>query len=805
MIFPTKVPTTYLSSMKTRIAALLLLISSALWSQNRTLSGYITDIETGEALIGVNIWSPELKLGTSSNTYGFYSFTLPQGVQIIRLTYFGYESNQFEITLDKNIEFDFRLKPSNNMLNEVDVVASKGQSIQEQVQMSKMEVPIKQLKSLPAILGEVDIMKTLQLLPGVQSGGEGTSGLYVRGGSPDQNLILLDGVPLYNVNHLFGFFSVFNADAISNVSLTKGGFPARYGGRLSSVLEINMKEGNMNEFHGDATASIISSKLTLEGPLIKDKASFMISGRRTYLDVLARPFINSANNNNPNQQTSPRYYFYDTNGKINYKIGKKDRVYLSHFQGQDNFGIKDKYSDSTRTEEFDFGIDWMNSITALRWNHQWSPKLFSNVTLTRSLYNFNTRAVSETSFLPNFPDTTGQEIENLAALYLSGIEDYGGRIDFDYAHSPLHYIRYGAGYTNHKFTPGATNLKFTSTDFNLDTSLGSQSILSDEFFAYVEDEWTVSENFKVNAGLHFAGLSVQNETYTSLQPRIGMNYTLPGDIALKASYADMMQFVNLLTNEGIGLPTDLWVPSTATIKPQTSRQYAAGLAKNLGAFEVSIEGYYKDMQNLVSYKEGANFLFSLNEDWEDKITQGNGQSYGTEFFVQKKRGKTTGWIGYTLAWSYRQFDEINDGQRYFFTYDRRHDFSAVLTHEISENIQFSGAWVYGTGRAITLPEYEYVSSLPDGLSWWQQQQVLIQRPTDKNSFRMSAYHRLDLSFSFHKKRKNYDRWWMISAYNAYNNLNPFFFETRTDGNGNTTLREYGLFPIIPSIAYRIKF
>lgn len=791
--------------MKIRIAAVLLLISSALWAQNRTLSGYITDFETGEALIGVNVWAPELKLGTSSNNYGFYSLTLPKGTHVVRLTYLGYDNNQFEVDLSKNVEFNFRLKPSDNMLNEVDVVAAEGQKIQEQVQMSKMEVPIKQLKSLPAILGEVDIMKTLQLLPGVQSGGEGTSGLYVRGGSPDQNLILLDGVPLYNVNHLFGFFSVFNADAISNVSLTKGGFPARYGGRLSSVLEINMKEGNMNEFHGDATASIISSKLTLEGPLIKDKASFMISGRRTYVDILAQPFFNSLNNANPNQQTDPRYYFYDTNMKVNYKVGKKDRVYFSHFQGKDDFGIRDRYSDSTRTEEFDFGIDWMNSISAARWNHQWSPKLFSNITATRSEYQFNTRALSESTFQPNFPDTTGQEVERFAGLYFSGIEDYGGRIDFDYAHSPLHYVRFGTGYTNHNFSPGATNLELSSGGFNLDTTLGATSILSNEFFAYVEDEWTVNENFKVNGGLHFAGLAVEGETYTSLQPRLGLNYSLPGDIALKASYADMMQFVNLLANEGIGLPTDLWVPSTANIKPQTSRQYAVGLAKNLGQFELSLEGYYKDMKNLVSYKEGANFLFSLDENWEDKITQGVGQSYGMEFFAQKKQGQTTGWIGYTLSWSWRQFDEINDGERYFFTYDRRHDFSAVLTHEFTENIQFSGAWVYGTGRAITLPEFSYLTSLPDGLSWWQNQQALVERPSDKNSFRMSAYHRLDLSLSFRKERRNYERWWVISAYNAYNNLNPFFLETTTDAQGNTKLREYGLFPIIPSVAYRIKF
>ncbi len=389
--------------MKIRIAAVLLLLcmaSSTLWGQNQyTISGYISDQASGEALIGANIWAPTQRVGTSSNVYGFYSLTLPEGTHVIRLQYLGYATLNFEVNLVENLDQNFEMEGVDNLLNEVEVIASEGVKIEEQVQMSRMEVPIKQLKSLPAIMGEVDIMKTLQLLPGVQSGGEGTSGLYVRGGSPDQNLILLDGVPLYNVNHLFGFFSVFNADAISNVSLTKGGFPARYGGRLSSVLEINMKEGNMKEFHGDATVSLISSKMTVEGPLIKDKASFMLSARRTYLDVLARPFINNLNAQDPNFNVSPTYYFYDMNGKVNYKLGQYDRFYLSHFQGKDDFGLKsdDIYESGTFREEnsINFGLDWRNSITAARWNHQWSPKLFSNVTATRSQYNFNTRAVSE--------------------------------------------------------------------------------------------------------------------------------------------------------------------------------------------------------------------------------------------------------------------------------------------------------------------------------------------------------------------------------------------------------------------------
>lgn len=780
----------------------LCFLAGSVNGQNNTISGYITDGSTGEHIPGVVVWAPALQLGTTANAYGFYSLTLPAGKQIIQFNFMGYENQIAEVDLNQVKQLNIALQPANNMLNEVEVVAAELEQIQDQVQMSRMEVPIKQLKQLPAILGEVDIMKALQLLPGVQSGGEGTSGLYVRGGSPDQNLILLDGVPLYNVSHLFGFFSVFNADAISNVSLTKGGFPARFGGRLSSVLEVNMKEGNLKEFHGDGTVSIIASKLTLEGPLIKDKASFMISGRRTYLDLLARPAIARANAQFEGESVTPQYYFYDWNGKVNYKVGPKDRLYLSHFGGQDNFGIRSKYETDDFEEAANFGLDWQNSITAARWNHQWSNKLFSNVTATRSLYNFNTRAIYEST---QDPGTSSASTEAFAGIYLSGIEDFGGKIDFDYAHSPLHYIKFGTGVIRHKFSPGATNLVFTVPGAEIDTTIGSSNLFSTEFTAYAEDEWKISEHLKANGGLHFAALDVQGASYSSLQPRFGMNLALPADLAFKASYAQMMQFVNLLSNEGIGLPTDLWVPSTANLAPQTSTQYAAGLAKTWKGFELSLEGYYKDMQNLVSYKEGANFLFSLDDDWQSKVTQGQGNSYGMEFFAQKKQGKTTGWLGYTLSWSWRQFDEINGGERYFFTYDRRHDISLVLNHDFSDRINFSGAWVYGTGRAITLPEFTYRTDLPTGLQFRDYWFNTVERPSGKNAFRMSNYHRLDLSLSFRKKLDAYERWWIFSAYNAYNNLNPFFIETATSPDGSIQLKEYGLFPIIPSVAYRIKF
>lgn len=772
-----------------------LLFTESTFSQ--TLSGHVQDAASGEQLIGATVWCEDTKQGVAANIYGFYSLTLPEGKHDIIVTYIGYTPQRFEIDLNSNIKMDINLI-AGTKLKEAIVSAESLNKIEEQVQMSKMEIPIDQVKRLPAIGGEVDLLKVLQLLPGVQSGGEGTSGLYVRGGSPDQNLMLLDGVPLYSVNHLFGFFSVFNADAVKNMSITKGGFPARFGGRLSSILEIHMKDGHMKEYHADATVSIIASKLTVEGPIVKDKASFMISGRRTYLDLLVNPLIGLTNKNNPEVQTDPRYFFYDLNGKLNWRIGSKDRLYLSAFKGEDDFGIASSENYGISSSTLDFGLDWKNAIQALRWNHEWGPRLFSNSTLTHSIYEFNT-GVDFTDISENFDST------RFAALYNSGIEDFAGRIDFDFAPNSRHYIKFGANWTNHTFSPGATALELNFGDVvDYDTIIGPADIHSNEVFFYIEDEFELGERLKFNIGVHRSLLMVQDTSYNSLQPRVALNYRLPGGYALKTSFARMAQFVNLLTNEGLGLPTDLWVPSTARIRPQQSWQVAMGIAKTFGEIEVSLEGYYKEMDGLLSYKEGASFLFSLDTDWEDQVTQGIGNAYGAELLVQKKFGSTTGWIGYTLSWSNRQFDDINSGNWYPFTYDRRHDVSFVVTHDFTENWSGSAVWLYGTGRALTLSESTFSTYIPDGIG----QGVYTfsaEVPSEKNSFRMSPYHRLDLSLTRTRQGDNGTRYLIFSVYNAYNNLNPFFAQTDEDDDGNPVIREYGIFPIIPSIAWRYSF
>ncbi len=775
-----------------------------------TISGYVEDAKTGEKLIAANVFDPEKNKGTTTNVYGFYSITLPKDSVYLAVSYVGYETKYFRMYLDKDISMNLALGVGAE-LDEIVVTAEKYERVEQKTQMSQVSVPIKQIKKLPALLGEVDILKSLQLLPGVQSGGEGTSGLYVRGGSPDQNLILLDGVPVYNVSHLFGFFSVFNADAIKNVTLTKGGFPARFGGRLSSVLEINMKEGNMKEIKGSGSIGLISSRLTLEGPIVKDKTSFIISGRRTYLDLLARPFIKQASAVEEDIDFTGGYYFYDVNAKINHKFSEKDRLYASVYTGDDRFYVKVNENYSYGNEEYDFGIesslDWGNLTSALRYNHLWSNKLFSNVTATYSRYNLNTGiTASET-------DKYNGEVvydASYGAKYLSGIEDLNGKIDFDYLPNPSNHIRFGAGVTHHTFKPGALNFKISATDSSpLDTIVGTGNTTSMDYVAYVEDEITIGENFKANIGVHGSAFDVEDQLYFSIQPRVGLRYLLPGDVAIKASYATMTQYLHLLTNEGIGLPTDLWLPSTARIKPESSWQAALGIAKTFNdKFEFSVEGYYKKMDNLISYKEGASFIdFG---DWQDKVEQGSGDSYGAEVFVQKKKGKTTGWVGYTLSWTNRQFENINSGKVYPFKYDRRHDISAVVIHEFNERISASATWVYGTGNAITLPVSRAEVYLPND---YYNGPTEIEYPSEKNAYRMNAYHRMDVGVDFIKQKKRYKRKFTIGAYNMYNRKNPFFIfasnERTYDSNGNfTTVRKFkqlSIFTIIPSFSWGFEF
>lgn len=781
----------------------------------RTISGYVEDLSSGEKLIAATVFDEVSKKGVLSNTYGFFSLSLPTGEVKLITSYVGFKSVviSFFLSKDTSILISMGEIP---ILQQVEIVESRVERPEDRVQMSQVDVPINQVKKAPSLLGETDVLKVLQLLPGVKSGGEGQNGLYIRGGSPDQNFILLDGVPVYNVSHLGGFFSVFNGDAIRNVTLTKGGFPARYGGRLSSVIEIDMKEGNMKEFHGEGGIGLISSRLTLEGPILKDKISFLISGRRTYLDLIARPFLASSLKKE-NQLTGHttrigfKAHFYDLNAKINYKINNRHRIYLSTYHGLDIFGLKldQQRIDKTGYDLSNAGFDWGNITTALRWNWLMSKKLFANTIVTFSDYKVNIGVEQNHKF--------NTVIDNNLAKYLSGIRDWAAKFDLDYVLNPSYRIRTGIGAVIHAYKPGALQLKNNTNRIVVDTTLGSIPINAREMYIYMENEFQIGW-LKANMGVHASAFRVQGSGYGSIQPRISLHTQILHNIGLKFSFVSMRQYINLLTNERAGLPTDLWVPATAKIKPQKAWQAAIGLSKTLShEVEFTLEGYFKNMHNLISYKDGAN-LINANGNWEDQVTQGDGVTYGTELFLQKKSGKTTGWIGYTLSWNQRIFPDLNQGKQFPFKYDRRHEFSILAAHPFSKRFSISGSWQFGTGNAVTIPTASYQGPSIHNKQWENSPAWLLQNTQiydlnqGKNQFRMPPYHRMDLSFEFNKEKKQYIRTWVIGAYNVYNRANPFYLsiETETETiNGEIKSRrvvnQTSLFPIVPYFSYNFKF
>tara|TARA_B100000401_G_C52813992_1_gene725702 strand:- start:6398 stop:8803 length:2406 start_codon:yes stop_codon:yes gene_type:complete len=779
-----------------------------------TISGYITDKNNGETIIGANVFCADLKVGVTTNTYGFYSLTLPEGNYEISFSFIGYQTEKKFFQLKSNIKHDVEFELSSINVNEVIVSAEK--NIIEKTQTSMVDIPIKQIKNIPALFGEVDVLKVIQLLPGVQSS-EGSSGFYVRGGGPDQNLILLDGVPVYNASHIGGLFSVFNADAIKNVRLYKGGFPARFGGRLSSVVQIDMKEGNMKKYKLDASIGLISSKLTIEGPLIKDRTSFIISGRRTYIDTFLKPFLPSG--------TDFKFYFYDLNVKVNHKISNRDRIFLSAYTGDDVFRIGQDFSDEGKStssnDNFNFDLGYGNITSTLRWNHLFSKKTFSNTTFTYSRYAFNT----DLGFLSINSTDAGNEEFNIDYGFLSGIEDLGVRMDFDYTPNPYHEVKYGTSYTYHNFFPGEVenNSYFNSPDtninFNIDTVFNSSpKINAHELFFYFEDNVKINNRLKANLGIHIGYYSIannssdinssffdkiKNQNNYSFQPRLSLRYLLNEDLSLKASYAKMQQNIHLLTNSSVGLPSDKWVPAIDSVPSQISEQWAANISTEIysGKYELSLEGYYKKMYNLITYKAGYSTLESTDA-WEDAIeTDGEGESYGLELFLQRKKGKTTGWIGYTLSWSNRKFDNLNFGEWYPYKYDRRHDFSFVGSHKFNDKWDFGATWVYGTGNAITFPQAVYLG-MPN--NYWNQVSI-VESYGNRNETRMPAYHRLDFSINKHKKYKRFTSTFTVGAYNIYNRKNPFFAYLDYDNNNNRVAKQVSLFPIIPAISYRIKF
>ncbi len=809
-----------------------LLFFQFIYSQNYTVSGYITDAASGETMISGSVFDGISRKGTVSNVYGFYSLTLPSGNVEINYTYVGYSSQIKTFKLRRDTIINIKLNESIE-LKEVTVTGSHREIGVKGSQMSAIDVPINLIKSVPTIFGEADVIKALQLLPGVQAGVEGSAGFYVRGGGPDENLFLLDGVPVYNVNHLGGFFSVFNPDAVKNVTLYKGSFPARFGGRLSSVVDIRMNDGNNKKLKGNFSIGLISSKLNLEGPLFSENTTFNISARRTYLDVLVQPFFKLAamyeNGNSENQDVnmSAGYYFYDLNAKISHKFSENDRLYLSAYLGDDAVyaDMRQSYREfKNRTEEnrFKLNWDWGNIITALRWNHIINNKLFMNTTATYTRYRFNMdvgTTIKET--IKNPPSTTTM---NTDLGYKSGIYDAGMKVDFDYAPNPNHDIKFGVQYTYHTFRPGISVAQYkfqndTSVQ-KMDTTIGNNDVLSNESALYFEDNININNYLKVNAGLHYSTFYVQKQFYHSLQPRIGARLLITDKLSAKAGYAAMNQYIHLLSNNTISLPTDLWVPVTKRIEPMRSHQVSAGIFYNLmDIFDLSIEGYYKTMHNLIEYKDGATFLGSTT-GWEDKVSIGEGWAYGMEFLAQKSFGKTTGWIGYTWAKSERLFNrpgqELNNGLVFPAKYDRRHDVSIVVAHKFSERIDIAATWVYSTGNAATLGLQNYLAYPVPGNEYDFSYGYMGSVPyiDKRNNYRYPDYSRLDLGVNFNKKLKHGIRTWNISVYNAYNQMNPFLMYTSYKSDYNSTNDEFTykkvfakltLFPIIPSISYSYKF
>ena len=760
-----------------------------------TLSGFIYEKGSLETMPSASVYIPELKYSTQTNTYGFYSLTIPEGEYSVEYSFVGYTKTVETLSLDQSLKHDVFIEQSNT-LNEVVITTDKTIPVSQDIRMSTIDISMTSVKRMPAILGEKDVFKALQMYPGVQRGSEGTSGYFVRGGTADQNLVILDDAPVYNANHAFGLFSIFNGDAIKSAELIKGAFPARYGERLSSILVMNMKDGNKEKLAGEVGIGLISSRFTLEGPIQKGKSSFLVSGRRSYADILIKPFQSKDNKFG--------FYFYDLNAKVNTEIDKKNHIYLSAYLGKDNINNRQTYDGSTS----DFDLGWGNQTVTARWNHVFNDKTFGNASFIFSNYSF------ETGFQEEY------QKEKYESTYISQIKDFGFKYDLDYSIAHDHTLRFGVRTVAHEFNPSITKNEGTQ-DF--DSSSRGQSIRSWENNAYAEDTWTLSRWMTVNAGVRASSFTTAGTTYTNVEPRISTRVLLSNNLSVKGSYSRMNQYLFQLSNTSLGLPTDLWVPATKNIRPERSSLFALGLAKDLDdqKYAITIEGYHKTMNNLVAYKEGASYLnvdltqsdnATKDVNWEDNVTTGKGKSYGAELLVEKKKGRLTGWVGYTLSWTNYQFGEINNGNSFRPPHDRRHNLTVIGNYDISKNIKLSFGWTYMSGSPVTIMQADYSLDIQGPLNGvsYDPGKTTMANYSGKGAYTTEAYHRLDLGAQFIKQKKHGIRTWDISIYNVYNKFNPFYYEYKRNrlddiNNVNPKLKKISVMPIIPSITYSYKF
>lgn len=747
-----------------------------------TVSGTVKDKRSGEIIIGAIIRVAELpNIGTTSNEYGFYSLTLPEKNYTIEIAYVGYKKISTPLTLNKNTTINAILEDETSELNNVEVVGKKADANVRSTDVGMQKLDIKEISKIPVIFGEKDILKTLQLTPGVKSAGDGNSGIFVRGGAADQNLILLDEANVYNASHLLGFFSTFNSDAIKDVTIYKGGMPAQYGGRLSSVLDIKMNDGNDQKYHVGGGIGLIASRLNVEGPIVKDKGSFLVTGRRTYADV----FLNLSD-----QFKGNKLYFYDLNLKANYKLSDKSRLFVSGYLGQDilKFGKT-------------FGIDWGNITTTIRWNYIINPKFFSNTSFIYSNYNYNISLASGSFELG----------------IKSKIDDINLKQDFTYLFTPKNKIRFGFNAIHHTITPG----QITSSDPTVNFAK-LQIRKAWENALYVSDEWSVSSKLNITGGLRLSSFMLMGggnfytynadgkaistttynagevvKTYTNLEPRFSASYMLGETNSIKAGYTRNLQNLHLISNSTSTSPTDLWIASSNNVKPEISDIVSVGYFQNFknNQYEFSAETYYKTMQNQIDYRNGANT--NANDLIEGELLFGIGRAYGLELFLKKKTGKLTGWVSYTLSRTEKQIAGINNGDWYAARQDKTHDIAIVGIYDLTKKLSFAATWVYSTGNAVTFPSGKYYLN--------NQVQFLY---TERNGYRMPAYHRLDLGLTWYRKKTaKRESSWNVSVYNAYGRQNAYtitFEESKTEPN-RTDAVQTALFRWVPSITYNFKF
>ena len=778
------------------------LVAGAVWGQSYTISGYVRDAASGERLIGATVVDTTRRQGVASNTAGFYSLTLPAGPVSLRTSYLGYQPHTSAFRLTQDTTIRWLLSAQDQVLSEVAITDQRERLAGPQ--MSTFTLRPADIQQVPMLMGEPDVMKAIQLLPGVQGGTEGTTALHVRGGGPDQNLILLDGVPVYNVSHLLGFVSTFNTQAIQRVEVIKGGFPARYGGRLSSVIDIQLKEGNTEQLSGSFNAGLVASQFQLEGPLGK-RTSFLVSGRRTWLDLfrtISKLFSGEGST----------YYFYDVSGKVTHRPTDRDQFSLSVYSSGDSFG-------NSLDRDNSYSTRWGNLTGALRWNRKISPRWFTHVTGTYSQYRFNVRTRSRVAQ----NDSTVVETES---QYLSQIRDVGLNVDVDWFASPRHAVRMGMHSIYHAFQPNVARFQAQGDSVsNQNVAINDEVLPALESYVYLEDDIQLSNRWRANVGIHASGFWTDDTAYYSLQPRLSVSHLLNPRTSLKASFVTMTQFLHLLSNTSVGIPTDIWVPSTQQIKPQQSWQMAMSAEHQLAQrrWELSMEVYYKQLDQVVQFGESSNFLseeletdflHDAQRDWQEAVAVGRGWTYGAEWLVRKSLGRTTGWLAYTLSWSDRQFNDLNRGERFPYKYDRRHDVSLTMHHQFNDRISAGANWVYASGYNITVPVASYRSHVlvpTNSPDLTEGSFTPVDHYPQTNNFRTPAYHRLDLSVNFEKEKKRGTRTWNVSVYNAYNRRNPFFLYTENNGlerqsqSGKRNLVQQSLFSIIPSISYRYDF